>query len=457
MPIADIDYREYLTEEEITNITDAFNNIDTMKSGSIGEKELSTMFKSLGHQLSRKQLLEIINEVDFDGSGSIELEEFYVMNIKLNKLWPRPDLINCRDYFLDVKVRHVQVAFEQCDPEGKGWIDEADFVDHVLEHLQLQPSEQFLDAVLKQAIPDGSGRLDFERCCNCIVTLSQARKIINYREFLSSKEVEHYRKLFITNDSNNDGSVSMPELDRMLQRIGFTLKPKQLKSAIKDFDINESGEIDFEEFSVMMCRMLRKRRQRIISPETCTCRDLYREEHFTVKELFLGGFKLADLKRAGVSVREIRMEGVGALEFRRAGYTPAELRRAGVNLVELRSCGFSLADLRLAGFSDGSVSEANRTLRSSISVGNLALLPQCNPMSSRMIYGPKDALKSLPVTHPLRLMTPLIRGHTDWNVFPDPPRKPSLAAAGASMLGASTMALLEDDSPRSPLSRMVTQ
>merc|ERR1712048_565098 len=124
------------------------------------------------------------------------------------------------------------------------------------------------------------------------------------------------------------------------------------------------------------------------------------------------------------------------LKFRRAGYTPAELRRAGVNLTELRGCGYSLADLRLAGFSDGSVSEANRALRSSISVGNLAFLPQINPSSGRTVY-PKDTLTNLPLRHPLRLMTPMIREHTDLNVFPSPPatyaEKRQLLAAGASV------------------------
>lgn len=315
MPIADIDYREYLTEDEVQKITDAFNQIDTTQCGSISEKELDTMFKSLGKSLSRKQLLEIISEVDFDGSGGIELDEFYVMNIKLNKLWPRPDLINPRDYFLDVKIRHVQKAFEQCDPEGRGWIDEADFVDQILETLHVQVAEEFVDAVLKQAIPDGSGRLDLERCCSCVAVLSHARKRINYREFLSAKEVDQFRQIFQSLDLNNDGSVSMPELDRILQRLGFVLKPKQLKSAVRDFDIDESGEVDFEEFCAMMCRMCRKRRQRKLTPSTCSCKDLYREDRFTVKELFLAGFKLIDLRKAGVSVREIRLEGVGALDM----------------------------------------------------------------------------------------------------------------------------------------------
>lgn len=441
MPIADIDYHEYLDEAKINEIHELFEKSDLNKDGLISDVELAAMFKSLGHTLTRRQLMEIIHEVDYDQSGGIELEEFYCMHIKLNKLWPRPELIDYREYFLDVKIRHIRRVFDQCDPEGTGFIDEAD-IDSVLEALKVaRPKEDFYEAVMKQAIPDGSGRMDFERCCAVAAVLSHSRRRINYREFLSVKEVDHYRKVFQENDFNNDDSVNKEELDRILQRLGFVLKRGQLQRMFEEFDADENGEIDFEEFCVMLCRMCRKRRMRNIDPVCCSCRDLYKEERFSVKELLLCGFKLPDLRKAGVPAREIYSQGISALEFRRAGYTPSEMRRAGVNLTELRSCGYSLADLRLAGFSDGSVSEVNRTLRSTISRGDFGVLPQCNPSSVRTVY-PKDLVNHLPLRHPLRQMTPMIREHTDWNVFPPVPQghaqKLHLLHAGASVVGGAS-------------------
>merc|ERR1719343_311669 len=129
-----------------------------------------------------------------------------------------------------------------------------------------------------------------------------------------------------------------------------------------------------------MLRLRGERRLREISPVTEECWDFWKQEAFSIKELQASGFGLEDFKEAGIPVGVIYREGkVSALELRRAGFTPAELRRAGLGVNELRSCGFSLADLRNAGFSDFSLKAANRSLRGTLSAGDLSSLPQRRP------------------------------------------------------------------------------
>merc|ERR1712146_493481 len=62
----------------------AFDAFDTNKSGNIDEKELMDAMKALGFTPTKQDVIDMINEVDADGSGTIEYEEFLqMMQIKM--------------------------------------------------------------------------------------------------------------------------------------------------------------------------------------------------------------------------------------------------------------------------------------------------------------------------------------------------------------------------------------
>merc|ERR1712217_595487 len=237
-------------------------------------------------------------------------------------------------------------------------------------------------------------------------------------------------------DSRGEGSLTGAEFGHLLKKLGMTLKKDQLKSLMKRVDTDNSGDIDFEEFCIMIVRLRQLRRKRVINPSTCSCSELWSDEHFSVRELLRSGFTLKDFRSVGIPVGKIYTEGgVSALELRRAGYSPAELRRAGVGVAELRNCGFGLTDLRNAGFSNSALSETNRMLHGSLSTGDLSMLPQQRPRdpekdfklpglttpSKGLGFSPSSPLLSaslgpggLPWVIPPRQMTPQIREHTDW-------------------------------------------
>lgn len=54
----------------------AFDAFDQEKNGFIDAAMVGTILSMLGHQLDDKMLAEIIAEVDDDGSGQIEFNEF---------------------------------------------------------------------------------------------------------------------------------------------------------------------------------------------------------------------------------------------------------------------------------------------------------------------------------------------------------------------------------------------
>ncbi|KAG8131461.1 putative Troponin C skeletal muscle protein [Naja naja] len=71
--------RSYLSEEMIAEFKAAFDMFDADGGGDISTKELGTVMRMLGQTPTKEELDAIIEEVDEDGSGTIDFEEFLVM------------------------------------------------------------------------------------------------------------------------------------------------------------------------------------------------------------------------------------------------------------------------------------------------------------------------------------------------------------------------------------------
>ena len=71
-----------LDEDQINEYKEAFQIFDKDGSGSIDVYELRRVFRSLGKNLTRQEVQDLFDEVDTDGSGGIEFEEFLQLMAK---------------------------------------------------------------------------------------------------------------------------------------------------------------------------------------------------------------------------------------------------------------------------------------------------------------------------------------------------------------------------------------
>ncbi|XP_043988723.1 troponin C, skeletal muscle [Gambusia affinis] len=142
--------RSYLSEEMLAEFKAAFDLFDTDGGGDISTKELGTVMRMLGQNPTREELDEIIEEVDEDGSGSIDFEEFLVMMVRLLKEdeagKSEEELSEC------FRVRCVN---------GDGYIDRDEFA-QIIRSSGESITDDEIDELLKDGDKNSDGMLDFD-------------------------------------------------------------------------------------------------------------------------------------------------------------------------------------------------------------------------------------------------------------------------------------------------------
>ena len=68
-----------LSEEQINEFKEVFKLFDTDGSGAISHIELGNVLRQLGQNPTDQELKNLVEEVDIDGSGQIEFNEFVQM------------------------------------------------------------------------------------------------------------------------------------------------------------------------------------------------------------------------------------------------------------------------------------------------------------------------------------------------------------------------------------------
>merc|ERR1719423_265067 len=100
----------------------------------------------MGLKVSEKALQEIVEEVDEDGSGELEFEEFCILSAKF--------LIEEDEESLKEELKE---AFRIYDKEGNGYI-----TTQVLKEIDNRLSAEDIEGIVDEVDEDGSGTLDFD-------------------------------------------------------------------------------------------------------------------------------------------------------------------------------------------------------------------------------------------------------------------------------------------------------
>ena len=146
-----------MNDEQVAEFREAFGLFDKDNDGSITSKELGTVMKSLGQNPTDAELQDMINEVDSDGNGTIDFNEFLTMMARKMKDTDTED--------------EIKEAFKVFDKDGNGFISSSE-LKHVMTNLGEKLSDEEIEEMIHEADKDGDGQVNYEgmsvSICVCV-------------------------------------------------------------------------------------------------------------------------------------------------------------------------------------------------------------------------------------------------------------------------------------------------
>merc|ERR1711962_1930024 len=166
-PYSDIDFEEItdatgLAVDEIKCLKVCFDLFDTKKVEFLSADDLGEIMRAMGFRPTKEELQELLEEIDEDGSGEIEIGEF--CQLCATFLVEDPDM--------ETMKRELKDAFSIYDKEGQGFITTEALSGLITELLAPLTNEE-VEGILEELDEDGSGSMDFDEFCEMMMTKAE--------------------------------------------------------------------------------------------------------------------------------------------------------------------------------------------------------------------------------------------------------------------------------------------
>lgn len=103
--------RPGLSADEVQEVKDAFDLFDSDSSGAVSVTELVEAMQSLGIDQKNEAVFNMIKEIDTDGSGELEFQEFLeMMTARLTDKTPRTEIERVFKLFDDDRTGEISLG-----------------------------------------------------------------------------------------------------------------------------------------------------------------------------------------------------------------------------------------------------------------------------------------------------------------------------------------------------------
>lgn len=234
---------EGFSAEEMQELEEKFIAEDIGKTNSINALELGRVLRSFGFSKTLQKVQRLVEEIDFDGSGELEMNEF----VKLMRLLMQGEAKKRRD------------VFQLLDPGKTGRIDK-DTIPRAVEILEeVVPDPAHVQMALDVCLTKGQHSLSveaFEKFYKQYrkAVVEEIRKNAGY----SPKEIIQLHQIFAAYDRDKSGTIERSELQKLIaQYFPDATKSRaqqvEIQKILASFDAGpKTGELDFHKFVWLM-------------------------------------------------------------------------------------------------------------------------------------------------------------------------------------------------------------
>ncbi|GBG86742.1 hypothetical protein CBR_g41807 [Chara braunii] len=137
-----------MTEDQISEVKEAFNAFDKDGDGRITTKELGRVLRQIGYSPTDHELQDMINDLDADANGTVEFGEF--LNLMSKKM---------KD--LESEEDELKEAFMVFDKDQNGFISSQELM-YVMMNLGEKLSKEEAEEMIKEAGSQSDGQINYE-------------------------------------------------------------------------------------------------------------------------------------------------------------------------------------------------------------------------------------------------------------------------------------------------------
>nr|QNL34490.1 troponin C-like protein [Galeruca daurica] len=141
-----------ISKDQLRMLKSIFDSFDLDKKQEIPVDMIGQILLMLGHRLTPQELEAIIKEIDEDGNGVMNFEEFANLSARF--------LVE-EEEDTEAILRELKDAFRLYDKEGLGYIS-VELLKDILRELEPNLTPVDLNEMIKEIDTDNSGTVDWE-------------------------------------------------------------------------------------------------------------------------------------------------------------------------------------------------------------------------------------------------------------------------------------------------------